>query len=317
MPPIAVAIVNYNTRQDLGACLASLKLDPPSELVVVDNASTDDSVEMVRADYPWVILHANKRNLGYGSAANQAVTACHAQYVLLLNSDTILQHGALEALIHYLDENPRVAIVGPRILNLGGTLQPSCFPFPTPVDAFLDVSNLSRLVHYVPILRESYLRTWSHTQARQVPWVCGAALAIRRSAFEVVGGFDASFFMYFEEVDLCYRLACAGWEIHFAPVADVIHTGGKSTQQQRVDMTVQFFVSLAQFYRRHYSKIRMAELFILVECIALARLMRDVVALRLACDNHKRLSLAENVSAWRRLLLGHWRKQVLLNKSVT
>jgi len=313
MPPIAVAIVNYNTRHDLGVCLASLKLESPSEVIVVDNASTDYSMEMVRADYPWVILHANKRNLGYGTAANQAITACHAQYVLLLNSDTILQHGALEALIHYLDENPRVAIVGPRILNPDGTLQPSCFPFPTPVDVFLDGSNLSRLVHYVPILRESYLRTWSHNHVRQVPWICGAALVIRRSAFEAVRGFDTSFFMYFEEVDLCYRLAHAGWQIHFAPVADVIHTGGRSTQQRRVDMTVQFFVSLAQFYRRHYSSIRLNELFILVECITLGRLIRDVVALRLAYDNRKRLSLAENVTAWRRLLLGHWRKQVLLN----
>jgi GT2 family glycosyltransferase len=313
MAPIAVVIVNYNTRHDLGVCLASLKSYTPTEVVVVDNASTDGSVEMVRADYPWVTLQANKRNFGYGAAANQAITACHAKYVLLLNSDTIVMPGAVEALIRYLDQNPRVAIGGPRILNPDGTLQRSCFPFPTPVDVFLDVSNLSSLIRYVPILRNSYLRTWSHSHVRPVPWISGAALAINRSAFEAVGGFDASFFMYFEEVDLCYRLASAGWQIHFAPVADVIHAGGRSTQQRRVDMTVQFFVSLAQFYRRHYSRIRLTELFILVECLALARLIRDVVALRLAYDNRKRLSLAENVTAWRRLLLGHWRKQVFLN----
>ena len=313
MNAIAVAIVNYNTQRDLGACLASIESDATGEVVVVDNASTDGSVEMVQANYPWVTLHANKRNLGYGAAANQAITACHAKYVLLLNSDTVVAPGAAEALIRYLDQNPRVAMVGPRILDPDGTLQRSCFPFPTPVDVFLDMSNLSRLIRHVPILRDSYLRTWSHSHVRAVPWICGAALAIRRSAFEAVRGFDKSFFMYFEEVDLCYRLASAGWQVHFAPVTDVIHTGGRSTQQRRVDMTVQFFVSLAQFYRRHYSSIRLKELFILVECIVLARLIRDVVALRLAYDNRKRLSLAENVTAWRRLLLGHWRKQVLLN----
>src|SRR5688572_17909236 len=122
MTAIAVAIVNYNTREHLRACLATVQLEAPSEVVVVDNASSDDSVEMVRTDYPRVMLHANRTNPGYGAAANQAVESCTAKYVLLLNSDTRLQSGALRALSTYLDRHPRAAIVGPRLENPDGTL---------------------------------------------------------------------------------------------------------------------------------------------------------------------------------------------------
>jgi GT2 family glycosyltransferase len=175
---------------------------------------------------------------------------------------------------------------------------------------FLDVSNLTRLIRYVPLLRESYLRTSSHTRVRLVLWVLGAAVAIRRKAFEAVGGFDESFFIYHEEVDLCYRLAGTGWEVYFAPITDIVHVGGASTQQQRADMSIQFFVSLVRFYRRHYSRIRLGELVMLVQCLALARLVRDRLSLLLTRDPQKRSSLAENVDAWQRLLFGDWRREM-------
>jgi GT2 family glycosyltransferase len=117
--------------------------------------------------------------------------------------------------------------------------------------------------------------------------------------------------MYYEEVDLCYRLAQAGWQIHFAPVTDVVHVGGASTQQRRADMAVQFFASLAQFYDRYYSPIQRAELGVLVECTAFARLVRDMLWMRLPQDSGRRSELAANVTAWRRLLLGEWRRQVV------
>jgi N-acetylglucosaminyl-diphospho-decaprenol L-rhamnosyltransferase len=315
MAPIAVCIVNHNTRELLRACVDSVQREAPSELVVVDNASFDGSTEMVEAEFPVVSLIRNGTNLGYGAAANQAIADCTAEYVLLLNSDTILQPSALRDLSIYLHQNPQAAIVGPRIVNLDGTLQRSCFPFPTPLDISLDVSNLSQLIRYIPVLREVYLRTWSHGRVRRVPWVLGAALAIRRDAFEAVGGFDDSFFMYYEEVDLCYRLAETGWETHFAPVTDVVHVGGASTQQRRADMTVRFFASLAQFYRRHYSRVRQAELGALVACIALARLIRDSVSIRLTRDPDKRAGFAGDLTSWRRLLVGEWREQALRSVS--
>src|SRR5262245_20263014 len=313
MTPFAVAIVNYNTREHLHACLTTVQPEAPSEVVIVDNGSSDGSVEMVHANHPFVALCANKVNLGYGAAANQAIARCTAKYALLLNSDTLLQPGALRALTAYLDSHPRAAIVGPRLVNPDGTLQVSCYPFPTPLNTFVGNTSLSRLIRYVPALRNHYLLTWPHTSDRVVPWVKGAALAVRREAFEAVGGFDESFFMYSEETDLCFRLSAAGWRVYFAPVTTVVHTGGASTTQLRTDMAVQFFVSLRKFYQRHYSKTRLVELVIIVKTIMLVRWLIDTARLHSTDDTTKRATIAADVAAWRRVLLGHWRKHATHN----
>lgn len=307
---IAVAIVNYNTREHLRACLATVLAEAPSEVVVVDNASKDGSVEMVQADYPGVLLLANKTNFGYGTAANQAIARCTTKYVLLLNSDTRLDRGALLALSIYLDLHPRAAIVGPRLVNTDGTLQPSCYAFSTPLNTLLEHSTLGQLIRYVPVLRNKYLRTWSHSHARVVAWVKGAALAIRREAFEAVGGFDESFFMYFEEADLCYRLNAEGWQVHFAPVTTIEHAGGVSTKEARTEMAVQLFVSTMQFFQRHYSGIRLTKLIVTMKSILLARLTIDTVRLHITRNVGKRAKIAEDVATWQRALFGHWQRQV-------
>lgn len=306
--PIAVVIVNYNTREHLRACLATVLSETPSEVVVVDNASSDGSVEMVQADYPDVVLHANKTNVGYGAAANQAIASCAAKYILLLNADTLLQSGALRALSTYLDLHPPAAIVGPRLVNPQGKQQPSCHPFPTPLNTLVHMSILSQLVGHVPFLRNRYLNP-PPRRAKAVPWVHGAALAIRREAFEMVGGFDEAFFMYSEEVDLCYRLHDTGWQIHFAPVTTVVHVGGISTMQRRTEMGVQVFASIIQFYEQHCSRIRRLEVVAIVKGLVLARLIRDMVHLCIARDSATRARLAADVAAWQRVLLGHWRER--------
>jgi GT2 family glycosyltransferase len=298
-----VAIVNHNTCEHLSACLATVRRELPTEVVVVDNASTDGSPAMVQRDYPWVRLYANPANPGYGAAANQAVAACPSNYVLLLNSDTRLQPGTLRALHNYLDRHLKAAIVGPRLLNPDGSLQPSCYPYPTPFHVFLEESTLIRLIRRTPGLRNQFQRTWSHTQPRSVPWVLGAALAIRREPFEAAGGFDESFFLYAEEIDLCYRLGTAGWETHFTPDATVVHVGGASTRQRRADMALQFFRSLAHFYRRHYSGLRLAQLIVIMKTLALARLLRDTAHFHLTLDRRQRAGIAENRAAWQHILL--------------
>jgi GT2 family glycosyltransferase len=281
-------------------------------MVVVDNASSDGSAEMVRAEYPWVTLHANKANLGYGAAANQAIASCTAEYVLLLNSDTLLQTGALMALSGYLDLHPRAAIVGPRLVEADGTLQASCYPFPTPLNTFLENSTsairLGRLIrHHIPLLRNSYLRTWPHTSARVVPWLKGAALAIRRAAFDAVGGFDESYFMYFEDADLCYRLTAAGWQIHFTPATTVVHVGGASTRQWRTEMTVRLLASTIQFYQRHASRLQLAEVVLIVKGLMLAKWIRGIACLYLTRNVGKRADIAADMAACRRVLFGRQR----------
>ena len=298
---IAVGIVNYNTREHLRACLASVVREAPIHVVVVDNASSDGSTEMVRAEYPGTTLCRNERNSGYGAAANQAIAVAAAEYVLLLNSDARLTPGALLSLQEYLDRHPRAAVVGPRLIHPDGTLQPSAYPFPTPLQRFLEESSLWRLVGYIPRLGEAYERTWSHARCRIVPWILGAAMAIRRTAFEAVGGFDESYFLYFEEVDLSYRLRQAGWETHFAPVATVVHVGGASTRRYQ-EATRRMFTSAAYFYTRHYSLGRRRQLRLVVAGVMLGRLVRDAGRLRRMRDPSDRDQLARDVAMWRVIL---------------
>ncbi|MBA3658471.1 MAG: glycosyltransferase family 2 protein [Gemmatimonadales bacterium] len=301
MTRMAVAVVNLNTREHLRVCLRTALAAAAREIVVADNGSSDGSLEMVRAEYPGVRLQVHSENPGYGAASNRAIAACTSPYVLLLNSDTEIRPGALEALTAYLDEQPESGIAGPRLLNPDGTLQPSCYPFPGSLAWLLDNNTLSRSVGVVPGLRDLCYRTSPHDRARPVPFVKGAALAIRRTAFDEVRGFDESFFMYAEEVDLCYRLGAAGWEIHFAPVTDVTHVGGASTRQVRTAMAIEHYRADLRFYRRHYAPARVASLVALHKLNLVARLVRDSVSLRSARAD--RPNVAEDLAAWKRLLL--------------
>jgi GT2 family glycosyltransferase len=269
MKTTAVCIVNYNTRSLLRDCLHSVVQENPAETVVVDNASTDGSAEMAAAEFPAVTFIRLSENIGYGAAANQAVAYSGTDYVLLLNSDTRLKQGTVPALSNYLETNECAAVVGPRLVNPDGSLQTSSFHFPTPIHIFLYLTNLYNFIPHTPVLRKRSLQVLPGSSARRVPWVLGAALAFRRRVFDSASGFDESFFMYFEEVDLCYRLARQGWQVHFAPVTEVIHVGGASTKQCGPEMSGQYFTSLTQFYRKHYSWLRLAELTLMVNFFAL------------------------------------------------
>ncbi len=302
---MAVAIVSFNTREHLDTCLASVGPEAPMQTIVVDNGSSDGSIELVRSRYPRVVLDVAPANRGYGAAANRAIARCGAPYVFLLNSDTVLAPGTLAALAAYLDAHPRAAIVGPRLRNPDGSLQVSCYPFLGTFQSFLEKTALAPVLARVPVLRDRYLLVHStHDRPRVVPWVLGAALAIRRSAFEAVAGFDESFFLYAEEVDLTYRLKAAGWEVHFAPVADVVHAGGASTRRYRGEMVAQRTESAIRFYRRHYSPTRRARLIAVIRAAMAARWLRDSIRLRLEGDGARRAWLAENLTAWRRVLRG-------------
>lgn len=274
-----------------------------TEVVVVDNASNDGSAEMVRVDFPWVTLVAVEHNVGYGAAANIGVGYAVADIILLLNSDTRLQPESLDALRDFLDEHPDAGIVGPRLANPDGTLQASIYPFPTPLQILLQESGLGRVARWADFSREASQRRSAHDRICSVPWVLGAVLAIRRCAFESIGGFDDSFFMYYEEVDLCLRMRDKGWEIYFAPVTTVTHVGGASTSQLRAEMHAQWFTSIQHFYVRHYSRSRRVQLRVILGTVVLGRLVRDAIQLRLTSNIGERDRLAENVAGWRRILL--------------
>lgn len=299
---MAVAVVSFDTRSVLEACLQSIVAEHPAEAVVVDNGSTDGSIELVRERFPSVRLIVNEVNRGYGGAANQAVAACSSPAVLLLNSDTLLAPGALRALGSHLAAHPRVAIAGPRLHNADGSLQRSTYPFPCAADTFLGESGLHLLIRRVPLLRERFLRTWSHRASRPVPWVLGAALAIRRSAFESVGGFDEDFFMYGEDVDLCRRMHDGGYEVHFAPVTTVTHLGGASTAKHDAAMRRELLVSKRRYLQRHDVAGHGARLLAVLRAAAAARMLRDALALRVVRSVEQRERLERSRAGWKAVL---------------
>jgi GT2 family glycosyltransferase len=299
---MAVAVVSFNTRELLEPCLHSVLAAGPSEAVVVDNGSTDGSIELVRSRFPDMRLIVNERNVGYGAAANQAIATCRAPAVLLLNGDTVIAADGLDALGRYLAEHPRVAVVGPRLVNDDGSLQPSTFSFPSPADALMGDTGLHRLVRRVPRLRERFLRTWSHDSARPVSWVRGAALAIRRSAFDEVGRFDEDFFMYWEEVDLCRRLAAAGLQTHYTPITTVKHVRAAATGKVANPMRREWLIGQRRYLQRHESRASAALQLGLLRTFATARVARDAVRVRLVRDKNKRARLRASIAGWRALL---------------
>lgn len=299
---MAVAVVNWNTRELLRQCLRSVLAGPATEVVVVDNGSSDGSAEMVRREFPGVRLEVEPSNPGYGAGCNTGVRATAADFVLVLNSDTIVPPDALPALSAVLDAEPRAAIVGPRLLNPDGTPQRSVYPFPGPVARLLLHQPFATLVETLPPLRRRYVGRWWGGRTRVVPWVLGAAFAIRRTAFEEVGGFDESYEMYFEEVDLCYRLGRRGWRTLFAPVTTIVHLGGASTAQRRSDMRARYELSLIRFHRRHDRGLTRAAGVGLVRGQAALRYLRDTVRRRLSTDAGRRAALADDLTAWRSVL---------------
>ncbi len=305
MPRMAVVVVSYNARDDLLACLRSIRqaATPPPPTVVVDNGSTDGGPALVRAECPEIEIVVDPANRGYGAAANLGARRSDTPYVFVLNSDTILAPGAVDALSDYLDAHPRVAIAGPRLRTLDGTLEPSSHPPLGSLRSVLEKSWLGRAIARLPGLGARWpLLNWAHDRARPVPWVTGAALAVRRSAFANLGGFDEGYFMYAEEADLCWRCRQAGWEVHFAPVTDVIHRGGASTAPLRGTMALQKVRSAIRFYRRHYAPPRAALLVLGIRSAMLFRWCRDALRLRVTGDPLTRSRLAEDLAVWRRAL---------------
>jgi len=306
MSRMAVVVVSYNARDDLLVCLRSIRqaATPAPPTVVVDNGSTDGGPALVRAQFPDAEIVVDPANRGYGAAANLGARRTRdTPYVFVLNSDTVLAPGAVDALSDYLDAHSRVAIAGPRLRSPDGALEPSAHPPLGTFRSVLEKSVVGRAVARLPGLGAHWpLLNWAHDRARPVPWVTGAALAVRRTAFETLGGFDEGYFMYAEEADLCWRCRQAGWEVHFAPVTDVIHRGGASTAPIRGAMALQKVRSAIRFYRRHYAPPRAALLVLGIRTAMLFRWCRDALRLRVTGDPLARTRLAEDLAVWRRAL---------------
>lgn len=295
-PVISVIIVSYNTREITLKCLRTLysALKVPGEVIVVDNASTDGSVQAIGCEYPDVELIRNDRNVGFGTANNQAMRRARGCYFLLLNSDAYITAGAIEKLIAFLERYPLVGAVGPQLLNENGTLQRSCHRFPSPGRAWLENLWITALLPNHPTIG-GYDR-WDHDSERFVDFVSGACMLLRRATYEHVGGFDETFFMYAEETDWLRRMHAKGWQVGFTPAAKVIHLGGASGSVSSIPRYA--FESLDRYECKHHG---LAGLFSLRLAMVIGNALRTGIwALAvLAFPGWRKQSLAKlKLSSW-------------------
>ena len=228
MSGVSIVIVSFNAREYLERCLDAVA-GGVHEVVVVDNASEDGSPALVRERFPSVRLIELPENLGFGAANNVGMDAAAGELFLLLNSDAWPVGDAIDGLAAFVAERPRVGVVGPRLQNPDGSLQPSVRGWPTTWRLATEYLFLRRLGPRTRAFNAFYGAGFDHESERRVEVVKGAVMLLRREAYEATGGFDPDFFMYGEEMDLCYRAARAGWEVVFDPDAEFVHVGGAST----------------------------------------------------------------------------------------
>jgi N-acetylglucosaminyl-diphospho-decaprenol L-rhamnosyltransferase len=245
--PVSAVVVSYNSATYLTDCLRSLRSEGVSEVVVVDNASSDGSVAAAHGADPDATVVETGGNLGFGTAANRGVAATGSPYVLIMNPDTVVEPGTVKALSEALDRDAGLAVVGPRIENVDGTLYPSVRRFPDLTVAF-GHAFLGLVWPANPYTRRYRMLDWDHDRpANDVDWVGGACVMVRRVAFDVVAGFDEEYFMYVEDVDLCWRLGLAGWRVGYEPGGRVVHALGGSSRLVPYRMIAEHHRSLLRF----------------------------------------------------------------------
>ncbi|MBM3278510.1 MAG: glycosyltransferase family 2 protein [Candidatus Handelsmanbacteria bacterium] len=250
-PALSVVIVNWNTRQLLRDCLEAVLADPASgqwEVWVVDNASADGSPQMVREDFPQVKLLVSPQNLGFSRGNNLALERAEGEYLLLLNSDTRVEPGALGGLVDFMATHPRIGAAGPMLLNADGSLQLSCGVAPSLRSEIVHKLLLHRLFPFFK------LAGWDHRSPRAVGWVSGACLLVRRQALEEVGPLDPAIYMCCEDLEWCLRLTKRGWQVYYYPFSRVVHLEGQSIGKNLGEMLVVSQQSLFYLFQKHFGR---------------------------------------------------------------
>ena len=254
---VSVIIVNWNTEKILRDCLKSVYEHTTGidfETIVIDNASADGSAAMVKAEFGQVILIENHDNRGFAAANNQGMKIAKGRYVLLLNSDTVVLDGAIQKTIAFADQHPEAAVVGCKVLNPDGTLQPSCFMFPSLLNLFLATTYLYKIFPNCRFFGREQMAWWNRNDIRQVDVVTGCFMLVRQTTIEQVGPMDDEYFMYAEETDWCWRFKKAGWKNLFYPDAKIIHLGGQSSMQIRSKSLIQLRLGILQFFYKNKSR---------------------------------------------------------------
>jgi GT2 family glycosyltransferase len=277
-PRVTVVIVTWQSRELARACIDSISAQQsvtPFVLVVVDNASTDGTVDLLARDYPWVRVIANDRNLGFAGANNLALREIETDYAYLINPDVIAGPGFIDRLVEFMDATPTCGACGPRILTPDGAPSTTYGDFPTPASALL--RELEQL-EQVPLIR-ALARSWGRLAPYgsgpvAVDYVCGAAIMLRQSAIDGVGLLSDAYFLYFEEVDWCRRAADAGWQRAIVPTASIIHIEGGTMRDMPDTRSAHYWTSLGVYFARRYGPLVTRLTFWLMEVTWRARRRR-------------------------------------------
>lgn len=255
---VTAIIVNYNTEgllRDAIGRLQSAAARMSIKIVIIDNASADNSAALIRNAFLGCDLIFNKTNIGFGRANNQALGLVEGRYLLLLNTDAFVSPDTLDKTVAYMDAHPRCGILGVKLVGRDGALQPSARYFPTPWNLFLSRTGLNRIFTNVHMVDDM---AWDHASVRQCDWVPGCYYLVRKEVIDQVGLFDPRYFLYYEEVDHCLAAKRAGWEVVFYGDTTVIHIGGESakseseiTQSGRQIEAIQIESELLYFRKNH------------------------------------------------------------------
>lgn len=271
---LSIIIVNWNTRDLLKTCLTAVYAHVRGidfEVIVVDNASEDDSVAMVQAEFPQVRLVQNTENTGFTRANNQAIPMNDAEFVLLLNSDAFLRAGTVDTLIHALRNDPGAGAAGGLLLNPDGSFQASYYDFPTVPSELATLAGINTRLYWPE--HPSHPASTAQTPVKDAGWVMGACLLVRRTTIDAVGLMDEGYYMYAEEMDWLYRMNQAGWRVLYVPDAVTTHVGGASNQSASPRKRINLARSKQRFFRKHYGPGRAGLLSAGVKGIALLRLV--------------------------------------------
>ncbi|MGE5351262.1 MAG: glycosyltransferase [Acidobacteriota bacterium] len=266
MIDLSVIIVNFNVKEFLQNLLGSIQKSTgkiSTEVIVIDNASDDGSVEILREKFPWVKLIASQKNLGFGRANNLGLEISQGKYILLINPDTIVQEDTFQKLISFFEKTPDAGLAGCKVLNSDGTLQLACRRgFPGPWTSFTKVTGLSKLFPKSRLFARYNMTYLDENQTYEVDAISGAFMMMKREVYEKVGGFDSQFFMYGEDLDLCYRIQKAGYKVYYVHDTQIIHYKGESTKRSSMDETRVFYEAMHLFVKKHFSSSFLVEIIL-------------------------------------------------------
>lgn len=260
---VSVIIVSYNTEYLLHDAMDALRRASAGltvQIVIVDNASKDSSVELIRREFPDCQLIINQANRGFGRANNQALEHVRGRYILLLNTDAIVSADTIQKTVRYMDDHPSCGILGVKLIGRDGDLQPSARYFPTPWNLFLHRTGLGRFFKSVRAVDDL---DWDHASVRRCDWVPGCYYLVRKTVIDQIGLFDPRYFLYCEEVDHCMAAKKAGWEVVFYPDTTVVHIGGESAKSDSEITAIGRQISALQiesellFFRKNYGFLSM------------------------------------------------------------